>query len=175
MASELFVDNITGKTGTSGSAPITLSGDTATLGSGVAMAANHSGVKTALNASGTAPIYAARAWVNFNGGKNAAGSSNTDNTNRLINGSANVTSVLRNAEGDYTITFTTAIPNTFAMTGSVWSGNTDGARGISGVMFATADTTDSGTSCRVFTMYGSNASTNGAKEDPALCTLIFFG
>ena len=30
MASELFVDNITGKTGTSGSAPITLSGDTAT-------------------------------------------------------------------------------------------------------------------------------------------------
>jgi len=34
MASELFVDNITGKTGTSGGAPITLSGDTATLGSG---------------------------------------------------------------------------------------------------------------------------------------------
>ena len=38
MASELFVDNITGKTGTSGSAPITLSGDTATLGGGVSMA-----------------------------------------------------------------------------------------------------------------------------------------
>ena len=36
MASELFVDNITGKTGTSGGAPITLSGDTATLsGTGV--------------------------------------------------------------------------------------------------------------------------------------------
>ena len=35
MASELFVDNITGKTGTSGSAPITLSGDTATLGTSV--------------------------------------------------------------------------------------------------------------------------------------------
>ena len=35
MASELFVDNITGKTGTSGGAPITLSGDAATLGSGV--------------------------------------------------------------------------------------------------------------------------------------------
>ena len=40
MASELFVDNITGKTGTSGSAPITLSGDTATLGSGVVMASS---------------------------------------------------------------------------------------------------------------------------------------
>ena len=35
MASELFVDNITGKTGTSGSAPITLSGNVATLGSAV--------------------------------------------------------------------------------------------------------------------------------------------
>ena len=35
MASELFVDNITGKTGTSGSAPITLSGNAATLGSAV--------------------------------------------------------------------------------------------------------------------------------------------
>ena len=34
MASEIFVDNITGKTGTSGGAPITLSGDTATLGTG---------------------------------------------------------------------------------------------------------------------------------------------
>ena len=42
MASELFVDNITGKTGTSGSAPITLSGDTATLsGSGVTFPAGH--------------------------------------------------------------------------------------------------------------------------------------
>ena len=127
-----------------------------------------------LPTGGTAPIYAARAWVNFNGGKNAAGSSNTDNTNRLINGSANVTSVLRNGEGDYTITFTTAIPNNFAMTGSAYSGNTDGARGISGVMLAASDTTDSGTSCRVFTMYGANASSNGAKEDPPLCTLIFF-
>ena len=35
MASELFVDNITGKTGTSGGAPITLSGNAATLGSTV--------------------------------------------------------------------------------------------------------------------------------------------
>ena len=35
MASELFVNKITGTSGTSGGAPITLSGDTATLGSGV--------------------------------------------------------------------------------------------------------------------------------------------
>ena len=42
MASELFVDNITGKTGTSGGAPITLSGDTATLsGTGVTFPTGH--------------------------------------------------------------------------------------------------------------------------------------
>ncbi len=35
MSSELFVNKITGTSGTSGGAPITLSGDTATLGSGV--------------------------------------------------------------------------------------------------------------------------------------------
>ena len=37
MASEIIVDNITGKTGTSGGAPLTLSGDTATLGSGATL------------------------------------------------------------------------------------------------------------------------------------------
>ena len=45
MASELFVDNITGKTGTSGGAPITLSGDTATLGTGVTVPASIGGSK----------------------------------------------------------------------------------------------------------------------------------
>ena len=99
MASELFVDNITGKTGTSGSAPITLSGDTATLGSGVAMAANHSGVKTALNASGTAPIYACRAWVRFE----------DDGT---IIGSENVSSVTHSTTGRYVVNFTSNMPDT---------------------------------------------------------------
>ena len=101
MASELFVDNITGKTGTSGGAPITLSGDTATLGSGVAMAANHSGVKTALNASGTAPIYACRAWVNFNGTGTVA-----------IRDSGNVSSITDEGSGSYLVNFTTNMPDT---------------------------------------------------------------
>ena len=42
MASELFVNKITGTSGTSGGAPITLSGDTATLsGTGVTFPAGH--------------------------------------------------------------------------------------------------------------------------------------
>ena len=116
MASELFVDKITGKTGTSGGAPITLSGDTATLGSGVAMAANHSGVKTALNASGTAPIYACRAWVNFNGTGTVA-----------IRGSGNVTDITDNGTGDYTVNFTTAMPDANY---SVVGQNDNGGSGI---------------------------------------------
>lgn len=51
-----------------------------------------------LNASGSAPIYASRAWVDFNG----VGST-------TIKGSGNVSSVTYNAVGDYTINFTTAM------------------------------------------------------------------
>jgi hypothetical protein len=55
-------------------------------------------------ASGSAPSYSARAWVNFNG-------TGTIGTNQTIRASANVASVFKNATGDYTITFTTALPD----------------------------------------------------------------
>lgn len=57
--------------------------------------------------TGSAPSYACRAWVNFDGTRDSSGAVSTANTNRLIRSSGNVTSVLRNAAGDYTITFTT--------------------------------------------------------------------
>jgi hypothetical protein len=56
--------------------------------------------------TGSAPAYACRAWVNFDGTRDTTGAVSTANTNRLIRSSGNVTSVLRNAEGDYTITLT---------------------------------------------------------------------
>jgi hypothetical protein len=59
--------------------------------------------------SGSAPIYGVRAWVNFDGKKDTTGTTSTSNTNRLIRGSGNVSSVLRNGLGNYTITFTTAM------------------------------------------------------------------
>lgn len=61
--------------------------------------------------TGTAPIYGVRAWVNFDGQRNSSGGSDILNTNRFIRSSGNVSSVLRNGNGDYTITFTTALPN----------------------------------------------------------------
>jgi hypothetical protein len=60
--------------------------------------ANSSLVKTALNASGSAPIYACRAWVNFNGTGTVA-----------IRASGNVSSITDNGTGDYTVNFTTAM------------------------------------------------------------------
>jgi hypothetical protein len=71
--------------------------------------ANSSLVMTALNASGSAPIYACRAWVNFNGTGTVA-----------INGSGNVSSITDNGTGYYTVNFTTAMPDAnYAAVGAV--------------------------------------------------------
>jgi len=51
-----------------------------------------------------AVAYGCRAWVNFNGTTNTAGFC-------TIRGSGNVTSVADNGTGDYTVNFTTAMPD----------------------------------------------------------------
>jgi len=88
--------------------PTTISGNTGVsqVQAGSITAADLDGAQT-----GSAPIYGCRAWVNFDGTKDTTGATSTSNTNRLILGSGNVTSVLRNATGDYTVTFTTAMPD----------------------------------------------------------------
>jgi len=70
--------------------------------------------------TGSAPIYGVRAWVNFDGTRNEADSgASTDGANVKIRGSGNVTSVLKNGAGDYTISFTTAMANiNYAVFGS---------------------------------------------------------
>jgi hypothetical protein len=74
--------------------------------------------------TGSAPLFAARAWVNFDGTKDTTGAASTANTNRLIRGSGNVTSVLRNGVGDYTVTFTTGMADAnYVICGSA-AGNT---------------------------------------------------
>ena len=77
----------------------------------LSLAANAGEIKKALNADNSPPIYACRAWVNFDGTKDTTGAASTANTNRQIRASGNVASVLRNGQGDYTITFTTAMPD----------------------------------------------------------------
>ena len=53
---------------------------------------------TLFNASGSAPVYACRAWVNFNGTGTVA-----------IRSSGNVSSITDNGTGDYTVNFTNAM------------------------------------------------------------------
>lgn len=71
-------------------------------------------IENKLNVTGAAPMYACRAWVNFNGTGTVA-----------IRASGNVSSVTDNGVGDYTINFAVALEDTnYAWTGS---GNTGSA------------------------------------------------
>jgi len=70
-----------------------------------------------LNASGSAPIYACRAWVNFNGTGTVA-----------IRASGNVSSITDNGTGRYTVNFTTALEDadySVSLTASQNIGNAD--------------------------------------------------
>jgi len=66
--------------------------------------------------NGSAPIYGARAWVNFNGTGTVA-----------IRASGNVSSITDNGTGDYTVNFTTAMADanysTLATTNQNATGN----------------------------------------------------
>jgi hypothetical protein len=73
---------------------------TGTTESLVSPAKVKSAVKPALNASGNAPIYACRAWVNFNGTGTVS-----------IRASGNVSSITDNGTGNYTVNFATAMPD----------------------------------------------------------------
>jgi len=68
----------------------------------VSFSANESNVKTAINASGSAPIYACRAWINFDGTSASIGTGRAN---------GNVSGVTDNGTGDYTVTFATAMPD----------------------------------------------------------------
>jgi hypothetical protein len=57
-------------------------------------------VRNALNATGSAPVYACRAWVHFDGVDDGE-----------IYASGNVASVVQNGVGDFTVTFVTAMPD----------------------------------------------------------------
>lgn len=74
-------------------------------------------IKSFFGASGSAPVFACRAWVRFSG---ATGT---------ILASGNVTSVTRNGVGDYTVNFTTNLPDsnyaTVLTTGGATSSTTD--------------------------------------------------
>ena len=85
---------------------------------------------TISNAAGTGPVtltgqYAAKAWINFNGQGTVA-----------IRESGNVSSITDNAEGDYTVNFSTAMPdNEFAAVASSMNWETNQVDSYTGISF----------------------------------------
>ena len=118
--------------------------------------------------TGSAPAYACRAWVNFDGTRDTTGALSAANTNRFIRSSGNVTSVLRNGIGDYTITFTT--PMSDANYSTIISGN-----GTSAVNVTVGGTRTALTgSCRIDVgSVGSNPS--GIPTDRDAVSVAIFG
>ena len=80
--------------------PNTNSDRTLTLPDSTGTIATAESTLAQFNASGSAPVFAARAWVNFNGTGTVA-----------IRASGNVSSITDNGTGDYTVNFTTAMPD----------------------------------------------------------------
>jgi hypothetical protein len=91
-------------------------------------------------ASGSAPSYSARAWVNFNGTGTVA-----------IRASGNVSSITDNGTGDYTVNFTTALADAnYSFNVSVILTNLNYAR-VAGLKNGTTPTTSQ---FRLFMGYG---------------------
>jgi len=85
------------------------------------------------NPVGTAPIYGARAWVNFNGTGTV-----------VIRSSGNVSSITDNGVGDYTVNFTNAMPDAnYAVTGAQQRGASDTRGTAFEIEPATSPTTSS--------------------------------
>ncbi len=93
--------------------------------------------------NGSAPIYGARAWVNFNGTGTVA-----------IRASGNVTSITDNGVGQYAVNFTTAMSDAnYCVTGA---SSTNGT--TNGVILAAGNSGNSTTSASALVL--DNASTN---------------
>jgi hypothetical protein len=108
----------------------------------------------ALNATGSAPIYACRAWVNFNGTSTVA-----------IRASGNVSSITDNGTGDYTVNFTTAMPDANYSINVNARGNGDANRGGGGLVYLPNATLPTNSAVRFSAYVGASASGGGVIFD----------
>lgn len=113
------------------------------------------GLKNHLNASGNAPMFACRAWVNFNGTGTVA-----------IRSSGNVSSITDNGVGNYTINFSSPMPDTnYAVAGfAVW-----GDAQAAGLVSQTSGYAPSVNSIPIRTV---NANSGSGFYDPTTATVI---
>jgi hypothetical protein len=113
--------------------------------------------------TGSAPYYGARAFVNFNGIDTVA-----------IRASSNVSSITDNGTGDYTVNFTTAMPdiNYTTVVSSITMGGTPY---VSYASLASYNSTSYGpTSSSVRVIQGGTGSNGGPKDDTAYFNVVIF-
>jgi hypothetical protein len=97
--------------------------------------------------SGTAPIYGCRAWVNFNGTGVVA-----------IRASGNVSSITDNGVGDYTVNFTTAMPDAnYSVSG------TTGVSTVDSFVSLSAATAQTASAVRIATVNSASALTDNSQ------------
>ena len=114
-------------------------------------------VPDVLNASGSAPVYACRAWVNFKGTGTVA-----------IRASGNVSSITDNGAGDYTVNFATAMEDENYSTVSTVAGSDPNRNSVIHSSASLGIGTKSTTTVRIVTGIASSG-TKADAEDVNVC------
>jgi len=115
-----------------------------------------------LNATGAAPLYACRAWVNFNGTGVVA-----------IRASGNVTSITDNGPGDYTVNFTAAMPDANYSTVFTTAVPATGGPGIAAVSNGLQGTTPTTSAVRL-RCWSTDTNFAGAARDVTFANVAIF-
>lgn len=111
-------------------------------------------MREGFNAAGSAPVFACRAWVNFNGTGTVA-----------IRASGNVSSITDNGVGDYTVNFTTAMQDAnYAISTSC---SDDSNVPVANIKGTGADSLT--TSCKILV----NNGVGGALDRTVVCVMLF--
>jgi hypothetical protein len=158
---------------TTGTLPIARIADDAVTNDKLSLAANAGEIKKALNADNDPPIFACRAWVNFDGTRNAADTAASVNGGTVkIRASGNVSSVVKNSAGSFTVNFSTAMPD---QNYSIALGQCTGANGsIDGRQMAIAAVNYTAGWNSGYAVIACYNEVSGSAADPAFaCVSIF--
>ena len=116
-------------------------------------------VADAFNATGSAPLFACRAWVNFNGTGTVA-----------IRASGNVSSITDNGAGNYTVNFTTALSSSYTAVVTLQRENT--SANFANVYGSYHTDTFSSSAFQIRSMFINNAA-SGYTDSPNVSLAIF--
>lgn len=133
-----------------------------------ALAGNASTATKLSTATGAAPSYGARAWVNFDGTRDTSGAATTANTNRFIRAQGNVSNVLKLGDGLFVISFATPMDN--ANYAAVFGANPNNFNGVFAGSGLTNGGTNSSTQCFVELRDAQNTTT--FNSDYIMCAIF---